>query len=48
MAWVKEKIPPEPLKTAPNPADHAIRRRFRAIRRFSIAGIQQTNESSDI
>ena len=35
----REENPARALKTAPNPADHAIRRRFRAIRRFSIASI---------
>jgi hypothetical protein len=40
----KSRTSPE---TAPNPADHAIRRRFRAIRRFSIADIQHPNDLSD-
>jgi hypothetical protein len=39
--------PARALKAAPKLADHAIRRRFRAIRRFSIAGIQQPNDLSD-
>jgi hypothetical protein len=35
----REENPARALKTAPKPADRAIRRRFRAIRRFSIAAI---------